>query len=389
MKDLCPKKPVPKTISISGRIKRILKNILLVTLPVLILLLIALEIAFRYIIPASTSPLVYYDENDSISKLDNRNRSDGLFTAGNLAQLRVKWHINSDGFRSDEDYSTQHKKPLIAVIGDSFVEALQVNMKDTMASKLKEKLHSHYEVYSFGINGAPLSQYLQISRYVNRLFNPDILVFNIVHNDFDESLCSMILMSGFMCLEETGNGFTETIKPAMSSINKTLFKKFFFEHSALLRYLWVNLSLKRSISSLSIYNKIFTGRTGKFFNANVDVQRLADLRSKLYKVTGYLMDKIKEENPHRKVFFIMDAPRADIYAGTLPNSSVLWLNSLFMETCMARGFHCVDLTGEFLRGYKAKRLHYESPYDWHWNEHGHESAAEALVNEMTMVGVGE
>ncbi|WP_420264175.1 SGNH/GDSL hydrolase family protein [Candidatus Magnetominusculus dajiuhuensis] len=370
------------------RIKRVVKNILLITIPVVVLLLVAMEIVFRYVIPASESPLVYYDEKDKISKLDNRETSDGLFTAGNLAQLRVKWHINGDGFRSDIAYSTEHKKPLIAVIGDSFVEALQVNMKDTMASKLKDKLHGQFDVYSFGVNGASLSQYLQTSRYVNKRFAPDILVFNIVHNDFDESLCSMILMSGFMCLEENGTGFTETIKPAVASRNKTLFKRFIFERSALLRYLWVNLSLKRSISSLSIYNKIFAGGTGKFYNANVDVQRLAGLKPKLYGVADYLMGKIKEENPNKKVFFIMDAPRADIYDGTLNSSSVIWLNRLFMKTCMAHDFNCVDLTEYFYRHYKATHVHFESPYDWHWNEHGHESAAEALFNEMKMAGVG-
>ncbi|MBF0487171.1 MAG: hypothetical protein HQK98_03335 [Nitrospirae bacterium] len=371
-----------------GRIKRVLKNILLITIPVVVVLLLALEIVFRYVIPASESPLVYYDEKDNISKLDNRETRDGLFTAGNLAQMRVNWHINGEGFRSDIEYNTEHKKPLIAVIGDSFVEALQVNMKDSMASKLKDKLHGQFDVYSFGVNGASLSQYLQTSRYVNRRFNPDILVFNIVHNDFDESLCSMILMSGFMCLEENGAGFTEAIKPAMASRNKTMFKKFIFERSALLRYLWVNLSLKRSISSLSIYNKIFTGGTGKFYNANVDVQRLAGLKQRLFGVADYLMGKIKEENPNKKVFFIMDAPRADIYDGTLDNSSVIWLNRLFMKTCMAHNFNCVDLTEYFYRRYKAAHVHFESPYDWHWNEHGHESAAEALFNEMKMAGVG-
>ncbi|MBF0321145.1 MAG: hypothetical protein HQL01_15235 [Nitrospirae bacterium] len=375
-------------MAIFGWIKRVIKNILLITLPVAVLLLIAMEIVFRYFIPASKSPLAYYDTTDNISRFDSREGREGLFTAGNLAQLRVPWHINNEGFRSDIDYSTEHAKPLIAVIGDSFVEALQVDMKDTMASKLKEKLNGQFDIYSFGVNGAPLSQYLQMARYVNRRFNPDILVFNIVHNDFDESLCQMILMSGFMCLEEGTAGFTEATKPAMASRNKTLFKKFIFEHSALMRYLWVNLALKRSISSLPIYNKIFTGGTGKFYNANVDVLRLADLKPRLYKAANYLMGRIKEENPEKKVFFIMDAPRADIYAGTLDNSSVIWLNRLFMETCLAHKFNCVDLTGEFARLYKATRTHYESPYDWHWNAHGHESAAEALVNEMKMAGVG-
>lgn len=45
-----------------------------------------------------------------------------------------------------------------------------------------------FDVYSFGISGAGLSEFLQISRYVRKYFDPEILVINVVDNDFDESL---------------------------------------------------------------------------------------------------------------------------------------------------------------------------------------------------------
>ena len=55
-------------------------------------------------------------------------------------------------------------------------------------AKLREKLHSQFDVYGFGKSGAPLSQYLQMTRYVIKHFDPEIIVINVIRNDFDESL---------------------------------------------------------------------------------------------------------------------------------------------------------------------------------------------------------
>lgn len=53
---------------------------------------------------------------------------------------------------------------------------------------LREKLQNDYEVYAFGISGVPLSEYFHISRYVNKYFDPDILIINLFYNDVDESI---------------------------------------------------------------------------------------------------------------------------------------------------------------------------------------------------------
>ena len=92
------------------------------------------------------------------------------------------------GWNYPIDYYPINDKKLIAVIGDSYIEAFQVDVDKNYPFLLREKLKNDYEVYAFGKSGAPLSQYLHISRYVNRHFDPDILIFNLVHNDFDESI---------------------------------------------------------------------------------------------------------------------------------------------------------------------------------------------------------
>jgi hypothetical protein len=43
------------------------------------------------------------------------------------------------------------------------------------------------EVLRFGMDGAPLSQYLHVLRHEVRAFKPDVVLVQLIHNDFDES----------------------------------------------------------------------------------------------------------------------------------------------------------------------------------------------------------
>jgi len=72
--------------------------------------------------------------------------------------IRAHFHINNDGFNNLHDYTT-HRRPdsyRIAIVGDSFVEALQVDYEQTLFRVLERTLNKHElqaEVYSFGVSG--------------------------------------------------------------------------------------------------------------------------------------------------------------------------------------------------------------------------------------------
>jgi len=51
---------------------------------------------------------------------------------------------------------------------------------------LQDELVDKCNVYSFGMSGAPLSQYVAWMKHANRNYTPFIFVFNIIGNDFDE-----------------------------------------------------------------------------------------------------------------------------------------------------------------------------------------------------------
>ena len=66
--------------------------------------------------------------------------------------------INNFGFVSDFDYDPTATTPLLAVIGDSFVEAFMVPFPQTCAGRLAATLNDPARVYAFGTSRSPLSR---------------------------------------------------------------------------------------------------------------------------------------------------------------------------------------------------------------------------------------
>ena len=75
----------------------------------------------------------------------------------NLA-LANKGHVNNVGFVNDQDYVAQDDKPLVAIVGDSFIEAQMVPYAGTAQGRLATKYANSARVYSFAAAAAPLSQ---------------------------------------------------------------------------------------------------------------------------------------------------------------------------------------------------------------------------------------
>ena len=218
---------------------KIFKNFIFLSVPSLIILFLILELFFRFVLPASSAPACFFDSQMKILKYDSSLGSKGLFTIGKSAHRGGKWRINNYGWNSDIDYLPypKSKKPLIAIIGDSQVESLQVDIDKNFAALLRSKVDDKFSVYTSGISGAPLSHYLYMSRYVTKLFNPDVIVFNVVYNDFAESIAEIVPKPSFWQLRYSNGLWQDTLTEAgqPSRLAKML------RRSALVRYLLINL----------------------------------------------------------------------------------------------------------------------------------------------------
>ena len=93
--------------------------------------------------------------------------------------------VNNAGFVNDQVYRKEDEPPLLAVVGDLYIQAAMVPYPETLHGRLASNLEGRLRVYSFGASGAPLSQYLIWARHAVRDYGAQALVINVVGNDFD------------------------------------------------------------------------------------------------------------------------------------------------------------------------------------------------------------
>lgn len=348
-------------------------NFLRLSLPSLLLLVLLLELFFRFVIPASDPPMAWFDYPSGIYRFAT-DRPTGTVTVGTLAQQRGHWRINNAGWNSPVDYVREKTKPRIAIIGDSYIEAWQVDSDKSYPSILRNLLDGDFDVYSFGVSGAPLSHYLYMGRYVVDQFDPDVLIFNIVHNDFDESLAR--INSGvrhFMLLRMQDGRVEETTPAADPSSTQFSISKQILRKSAFVRYLMFNLHIENTLRRLRYRQQEYV--------ANIDPTAIARDRDEIRVAVHYIVDRMRDDFQDREIVFVMDAPRSSIYSGA-SNENVRFLHEITAEACADSGVSLVDLTGPMRSAYEENGRRFESEWDGHWNEYGHQFVARAVAGAL-------
>ncbi len=349
-----------------------LKNIILVTLPTLVVLFIILELFFRLIIPASNPPLSVYNQEEQFINYSNK-KPEGRYTIGKFARIRTRWTINNDGWNYPVDYTEERgDTPLIAVIGDSYIDTDIVSSDKNFPYRLREKIYPEKEVYAFGLSGIPLSQYYHLNKYVNRKFNPDIVIINLIYNDFEESFRKFHPGSSSWQIAEADSTYT-VVPPEKVNISPTTrtWKKLLYK-SAFFRYLHRNL----------LVFQMFRHVERDEVESNVEIVEDTGKRSEIKRGIDFLFGKIKEENKGRRVIFVIDAPRPSIYDGTLETSQVAWMNEMIRELSAKHEVELIDLTEPMKQDWEENKNRFNPEIDGHWNEYGHQFVADVVYEYL-------
>jgi hypothetical protein len=159
----------------ASRARAILANSAL-TLVSLLAAVVLFELALRLI--GFESPRFYVPDPYLGWRL--KSGAEGLFTAEGRGEIR----INSAGFRDREHLLAKPPNTFrIAVLGDSYAEALQVEIENTFWSRLQEALRScpglkgrEVEVLNFGVSGYGTAQELLTFRRYVRPYQPDLVL---------------------------------------------------------------------------------------------------------------------------------------------------------------------------------------------------------------------
>lgn len=342
-----------------------------INLGLLLTPLLLLEAAFRFL------PVAYLPRIEAVSEaapmarfepnVDFRWSRDWNFS------VVTRKHTNNYGFVSAIDYRPEERTPLLAIVGDSLVEANQVDAGKSLGEVLHAGLGAKGRVYSFAISGAPLSQYLAYAEYARKDFRADSLAIVVAPNDFDESLFKYKSEGRFHYFNDDGS--MKRVDYDLSGVKAVL------RHSAVLRYVIQNMEAGQRLDLLW---QTLRGERAKFLQGDDLEKRLADSKR--------VIDIFFEQLPARtglgpdRVVFLLDPLRRAIYSPEIwaeaQKSFYGRIPQYFAEQARARGYEVIDLQPTFVQSYKLGRTIEVAPTDSHWSALGHQVVAEQLAHSM-------
>jgi GDSL-like Lipase/Acylhydrolase family len=296
-------------------------------------------------------------------------------------EIAAPYRINRQGWNSGiGDYAIPRRPGVsrVAVVGDSFIEALQVPYNRSVGEDLAADLAAigtAAEVYRFAISGAPMSQYLQMIEHAVVRYRPDWVIVLIVHNDFDESYKFKAgrYTSSFLKLRVVDGKVVGEIPPlhwrpgASEWLRQTATARFLLYRWQVRPEFLVDLLLRRAHAAVA---------------ANTDITAVLGDREDIAAVTDYLFGRI-DAAVHAvgaRLLLAMDGDRFAIYHGTA--SPALALNRLAADTASRHRIPFIDLEPVFRSDWQAKHRRFDFDADGHWNEHGHAVAAAAIAQAM-------
>ena len=294
--------------------------------------------------------------------------------------------VNADGWNSTKPGYPAAKpagRTRIAVIGDSYVHGAFINVEEAFPEVMESGLRAKgldVEVYRFGMDGAPLSQYLHVLRREVLAYRPDVVVVPLIHNDFDESYRQLKTRyaSSFMKLTRTGDGGIVEVPPGEFGYGLADALRGY----RTFRYLYYKTNLY--LHAKGIVSRVFWGGNEdwkpEFVSSAVDIRKIGDHASnRLF--AHYVMAEMKQLSLEHgfKLAFVMDGVREAVYAKRKPGEyEVGMLNRIAADITRQLDLPFVDLQDTFARDYARHGQRFEFAYDWHWDAHANRLVAGAV-----------
>ncbi|MDA9058169.1 hypothetical protein N9K59_02760 [Candidatus Thioglobus sp.] len=321
-------------------------------------------------LPVSESSYIQPVNEDNPYMHFKENR-DFVFSRGFDFEIVARKHSNNYGYLDNDDFDK--KTEAISVIGDSYVEAMQVDNSKTFHGLLDRDIHGeNKKFYAIASSGAPLSQYLAYLEFASNEFNHKASIVNVVSNDFDESLTKYKSSPGFH--------FFSNVNKACSNLD--LIRNDFNGHtgivniaksSAFIRYIVLTSGVKWSSIKRILNGEKVNYRFNKIQNETV----VNDSKCAVDEFFRNL-PKLSNLTPDR-LLFILDAPRPEIYSAK--NNSKSYFNIMreyFSRKATKLGYEVLDLKELFSEDFKNNSKKFEFAIDAHWNEYGHSVVAKGI-----------
>jgi hypothetical protein len=361
-----------KPRSAGRRSRELMLNALTVVVAVGVCLLAA-EVVLRFLpVASSLRTLSVSPESPVFRVTPNRNFT---FSREWDFVLANRGRVNNAGFINDQDYRKEDPLPLLAVVGDSMIEALMVPYPNTLQGRMAKALEGRARVYSFAASGAPLSPYLIWARHAVQDYGAKALVINVVGNDFDESHAAYA----------TRPGFWHYVPDASQQLSLRLFEYRpsllgrVVVSSALGRYLIFNLQAQAAWQSLK---EVLFGRNAEArYVGNTDAVASAERLSRsLAVLDAFFRDlPIYAGLPPSHIMFVVDGLRYPDVAAAAAGTYFDRMRRAFLEKAASLGYSTIDLDPYFFEHHRRTGQRIEFERDAHWSAIGHGVVFDAVM----------
>jgi hypothetical protein len=368
------------SIEAMPRFRDIAINLSLTLASVLVFLLLCEFVVFRFIWLASDAPRLAY-ANEVVRYAPNQQ---GVWRLRN--EVAAPYRINAQGWNSGAgEYMRERHTGIarIAVVGDSYVEALQVAHNASFAEALGRALGesgARTEIYRFGMSGAPLSQYVHMVEREVVGYRPDWIVVSVVHNDFDESFRFVQgrYTSSFMKFRMEDGKVAGELPPTPwrpgwgDTLRLTATARFFLYRWQVRPQPIIDLFLPRQ-----------DGGGESPWAGNVEIGRILEMQRDVAAAADHAVERLAAlaAAADARLLMVIDGDRHAIYRGDAA-SPALALNRILANAAERHRAAFLDLHPVYAAHWAAHHRRFDFEADGHWNELGHSIVGTAIADRI-------
>ena len=355
-------------------------KLILINLFVFILLLVLIE-ALLHIIPPFDRFITYADAE--IRGENDFPNGEYTYVGNNIGMIsKFKVHVknNSLGFH-DKEYSFIKKPGVkrIIVLGDSQVEAVQVDLSGTFHKILEKKLNNdgfNVEVIALGKSGYGIKEAIDLYENIGKKYDPDIVIWSFTNNndiqDTDRKFGRIIVDRKLKDLA----AIPDFLK--FSKIATYLYtREWIFQNSSPTEFVDTTIFNGEFsyINGISNWDQIvFLKYWPPLFN------QIRDSFSKYY------LDFIEKVHSDGKILITISSSGAYPFFLLKSNENIEWdfdkPNRIVEELSNKNSVRFLSMKSTYDLYIKKTARDVVFPFDGHLNEIGHELVAEAMYPEI-------
>lgn len=386
-----------------------MKNILALMVGLVLAFLVG-ELACRFLLPVSSVRYYYDREIGTTLAPGSRMRwvSKGDFNSVVLT--------NTHGFH-DREHAYEKEKEVfrVVVLGDSFMEALQVPIEEGFCQRLEEDLKrltgkNRIEVINLGLSGRGPAQHYAILKERGLKYRPDLVIMALLPgNDFSDTSfeISQSPYKPYYWIDEM-----ERLQARPLHVPPWYSPRSLLQRSSLAYYLVYeilkNQTLAKGFTGLGLIPRTTGSMSDNSHGENEAKPPLPftfglyqkeppPLWKEAYRVTLRMIAEARDlSRLNHAGFFVFTIPvKADIEMDQNERlASYKEENIDFMRPfkeiqtyCDEKDIPCLDLTGPFREEFGKHGRSFTWSHDGHWNPYGHDLAARLVALKLVQSGL--